>query len=248
MKYFFKKYIDYNEKRKYEHVLIACLPKSGSTFLSDVLVNVTGFDFVQFQPIRGTNDHNIDHHFFYENSNKNTVTQLHIKPNDSNKKIFLKENIKIVFLYRDLLSSLKSMHRHILEENNKWFMFSIADGFESWSIERQFDFIIDLIAPWYINFLTAWKKEISLGELSVLEVNYDDFRKDNDKTIHNILNFYGLNYSKERIKDSLEISYSKKDKLRFNNKENKIDYKFSDEQIGKIKSLVSYYPEYAINI
>src|SRR5690606_36759342 len=101
-------YLNSSWDKKSKHIFIACLPKSGSTFLANTLSQVTGFDFVQFQPIRGTNEHNIDKSTFLSNLNKNTVTQLHIKPNDFNFKYLKAYQIKVIFLNRGLVDSLKS--------------------------------------------------------------------------------------------------------------------------------------------
>ncbi|MCC1484914.1 sulfotransferase domain-containing protein [Winogradskyella immobilis] len=230
------------------HIFIACLPKSGSTFLANVLVNITGFEFVQFQPIRGTNDHNIDPSVFYESLNKNTITQLHSKPNESNKYYMERYNIKIIFLYRDIRSSLKSFYNHIITENDKWFMFTVAKEFREWEIEKQFDFLIDLIIPWYINFLTSWKIEVKKKELDILEIDFDDFKNSNAETINKILTFYELDNYKKNIESALDISYSKKEALRFNSVVSKIDYEFTTNQLNKIKYLISYYPELNIKI
>lgn len=230
------------------HIFIACLPKSGSTFLADVLVNITDFEPIQFQPIRGTNDHNIEPSVLYESLSKNTVTQLHSKPNECNKLYFKRFNIKVVFIFRDITSSLKSFYNHILNENDKWFMFTVAKDFEKWNIEKQFDFLIDLVVPWYINFLTSWKQEVNERDLDVLEIDYDDFKRNNSETIKDILTFYKLDKYKENVESALEMSYSKNETLRYNSKDSKVNYEFTSDQMKRIQHLVSYYPELNIKI
>lgn len=232
--------------REANHIFIACLPKSGSTFISDTLVNITSYDFVQFQPIRGTNDHNIDKGFFLENLNKNTVTQLHVKPNSHNKLIIKKYNIKVVFLYRSITASLKSFHRHILEENNQWFMFSMADDYNNWDNEAQMNFIIDLVLPWYLNFLVSWKNELKKKEIKILEIDYDDFKSDNSVVLNKILKFYNISKPEEEILDGLNMSYNNKENLRFNSQS--YNYNFTPEQLKKISSMINYYSEHKLKI
>ncbi|MGS2726865.1 sulfotransferase domain-containing protein [Psychroserpens sp. BH13MA-6] len=246
-----KSYYNYlvsRNKVKKEHVFIACLPKSGSTFLANALVNTTNFDFIQFQPVRGTNDHNLDPGVFLSSLNKNTVTQLHIKPNDSNRLYFVEHQIKIVFLYRDITSSLKSFYNHILNENDQWFMFTVARDFKDWDIEKQFDFLIDLVVPWYINFLTSWQLEIAKNELDIFELDYQEFVDNNESTIRRILEFYNLDFDEALITEGLKKSYDKKDTLRYNKDTKRVKYDFSKSQLDKIHQLVSYYPEFQIKI
>ena len=241
-------YLKLRAKGNEKHIFIACLPKSGSTFLANVIAELTGFKFIQFQPIRGTNEHNIDQGVLFSNLNKNTVTQLHLKPSESNKKLLESHNIKVVYLYRGILDSLRSFHRHILNENDQWFMFTATEDFETFSLEKQFDFIIDLILPWYINFLTSWEKELKNGSLHVLPVDYYHFKTDNQQVIKEVLEFYDLNYTEEKINLALEQAYRKKDKLRFNDPKDNKTYHFNDEQMKKIKQIIGYYPQYSIKI
>jgi hypothetical protein len=231
-----------------KHIFIACLPKSGSTFLAKVITELTGFEFVQFQPIRGTNEHNIDKGVLFSNLHKNTVTQLHTKPSLSNKKLLKSNNIKVVFLYRGILNSLRSLHHHILHENEQWFMFTWTQDFHFWDEEKQFDFIIDLILPWYINFLTSWHNEIKTGDLEILSLDYDDFKSDNTSTVNQIVEFYNLNNTENEINLALNKAYEKKDQLRFNDSKDKKHYNFSKVQIKKIEKLVNYYPQLSIKI
>lgn len=244
----FYKHLNNNWTRNSKHIFIACLPKSGSTFLADVLVQISEYKFIQFQPIRGTNDHNINYDLLLSYLNEDTVTQLHTKPNDHNKLLFENYNMKIVFLYRSILDSLKSFHSHLIKENDRWFMFSVAENFQQWSTEKQFDFIIDLVAPWYIDFIVSWKKEVKINEIDVLEIDFDDFKLDNKRVIGEILDFYCIEKTNDRINSGLKKSMDHKEKLRFNSRSSRSTYQFSETQITKVEKLLSYYPEHEIKL
>jgi sulfotransferase family protein len=244
----FYKYLDKKWNKNATHVFIACLPKSGSTFLAKTLADATGFDFFQFQTIRGTHDHNIDVGLFLSNLNKDTVTQLHIKPNNLNGELFKKYKVKVVFLHRSIIDSLKSFHNHILNENNEWFMFSVAKDFNHWAIEKQFNFLIDLVVPWYINFLVSWKAEINKKEIKILDIDFEDFKNDNFTTIKEILFFYNLRLSDDKIESAIKLSYKKKKELRLTDLKLKTEYNLKDYQIDRINEYINYYPEYNIKI
>lgn len=231
-----------------KHILIACLPKSGSTFIANSIANITNFEFIQFQSKRATNDHNIDPNILYFNLNKSTITQLHLKPNILNKDILLESNIKVVFLYRGILDSLRSFNNHILSENDQWFMFTASKDYKYWSAQKQFDFLIDMVLPWYINFLSSWKVELEIQDLDILEVDYDDFKNDNLSTIKKILQFYNLNYSDEEIEKGLSLSYENKSNLRFNEKSNFEKYEFTENQKMDVIKKINYYSEFPIKL
>jgi hypothetical protein len=240
--------LKYKSNGNENHIFIACLPKSGSTFLAKVITELTNFEFVQFQPIRGTNEHNIDKGDLFSNLHKDTVTQLHTKPSLSNKHLLKSNNIKVVFLYRSILDSLRSFHRHILNENDQWFMFTSTQDYKSLDEEKQFDFIIDMVLPWYINFLTSWHDEIKIGDLDILSLDYDVFKSDNRRAINLITEFYDLNYTDNEINLAFDKAYSKKDQLRFNDFKDKKQYNFNKVQIEKIERLINYYPQFSIKI
>lgn len=230
------------------HILIACLPKSGSTFIANSLVNITNFEFIQFQSRRATNDHNIDPNILYFNLNKSTITQLHLKPNLLNKELLLESNIKVVFLYRGVLDSLRSLNNHILNENDQWFMFTASEDYKYWSTQKQFDFLIDMVLPWYINFLSSWKIELELQDVKILEIDYDDFKVNNLNTIKKILQFYNLNYSDEKIEKGIGMSYENKSKLRFNEKSITEKYEFTENQKIEVKRKINYYSKLSLKL
>lgn len=233
---------------KEKHILIACLPKSGSTFIANTICNITGYNFVQFQPTRATNDHNIDPTVLFYNLSFNTVSQLHLKPNVLNKRLILDNGIKVIYLYRGILESLKSFNNHIINENDQWFMFTPVKEYINWSKKKQFDFLIDMVLPWYINFITSWKNELNSNDIDIMEVDYDDFKSNNFYTIKNILKFYDLNYSDEIINHGLDLSYKNKNQLRFNEGRKIDEYDFTDRQINKIENILDYYSEYPIKL
>ena len=241
-------YLHEKWNKKSTHIFIACLPKSGSTFLANTLVNITEFKFKQYQPHRSLTEHDIRVDYFLSSINKNTLTQLHSRPNENNYNIFKNYNIKVVFLYRNITDSLISIRNHILNESNQWFMFTAAKDFDQWPIEKQFDFLIDLVVPWYINFLISWEKEIIKGDIDILKIDYDDFNKDNFTTIKSILNFYKLSKFEDKIDRNVQLSLKEKEKYRYNKHKNSPKYKFNDEQIDRIQGFLSYYPEFKIKI
>jgi hypothetical protein len=114
--------------------------------------------------------------------------------------------------------------------------------------EKQFDFIIDMVLPWYINFLTSWHDEIKIGDLDILSLDYDVFKSDNRRAINLITEFYDLNYTDNEINLALDKAYSKKDQLRFNDFKDKKQYNFNKVQIEKIERLINYYPQFSIKI
>ena len=67
-----------------KHLLVACFPKSGSTFLKYVLLKVTGFVEQPLAYAHGQNDTGIYLPNLLGAANNDTVSQLHLRPTNSN--------------------------------------------------------------------------------------------------------------------------------------------------------------------
>ncbi|MBA2703465.1 MAG: hypothetical protein H0U60_06415, partial [Blastocatellia bacterium] len=66
------------------HLFIACVPKSASTFLKNLLVNLTGFRDLFTVYAAGQNEHEIYLPTLREFADLDTVTQQHCRASDAN--------------------------------------------------------------------------------------------------------------------------------------------------------------------
>ncbi len=152
----------FDETKRYStghHIFLACMPKSGSTFLSNVLSDVSGYKNVQFRikPF----DHSLEQDIYFPALIKfkdcNTITQQHTRGASSNFKMLRSINANILILTRNIFDVVISTYDHI--ENAKIIGSALAYGDYNYfklSRDEKLNRIVDLVIPWHIHFFVSW--------------------------------------------------------------------------------------------
>ena len=91
------------------HIFIACVPKSASTFLKNLLVNLTGFQDVFMVYAAGQTEHELYLPTVREFAHFDTVTQQHCRASDANVHIMQAFGIRPIVLVRDIFDSVVSL-------------------------------------------------------------------------------------------------------------------------------------------
>ncbi|MEQ8554338.1 MAG: hypothetical protein RIC06_16560 [Cyclobacteriaceae bacterium] len=221
------------------HLIISCFPKSASTFLTKTISETLGLEYVFFTPSFHRVEQEIHEIELLKYLNTDTVTHQHFKANSNNIKILKEYGMKPVVLVRNLYDAIVSFRDHCLKETtNAWSMAYInAPQYKALSMEKQFDFIIDLVVPWYLNFYLSWKNAYKDFRIQPLIINYNEVISKPEEVIETILLYaYG-------IRKKVVISVPGED-TRFNVGETGRGMKIlSKPQIKRIESLMEYYPE-----
>lgn len=91
------------------HLFIACAPKSGSTFLKNVLVRLTRFKdlFTVYAALQ--NEHELDLPQMVKFGTVNTVTQQHCRATEANIQLMQAFGIKPVILVRNIFDTVVSL-------------------------------------------------------------------------------------------------------------------------------------------
>ena len=91
------------------HLFIACVPKSASTFLKNLLVNVTGYRDLFTVYAAGQSEHEIYLPTLREFAHLDTVTQQHCRASDANVHLMQAFGIRPVVLVRNIFDSVMSL-------------------------------------------------------------------------------------------------------------------------------------------
>jgi hypothetical protein len=231
-----------------KHIFITCTPKSGSTYLLRLLESLLSYEVEIFIAGFDRTEQDIFEPKIIENLKKNTVTHQHTRCTDNNIRLLNKHDIKPVILTRNIFESVISMRNHmILEPENSWWPMGYVDhNFYKLPIEKQYDFVIDLIIPWYINFYVSWQKYKDKDAL--LWITYDELFANKMETLKKVLVYYGINknvtpedilYHEEKIKEVTRKTNQNKlgDKVNL-----------TQEQLNKITKFTEYYPDINFNL
>ena len=224
-----------------QHLFIACMPKSGSTFLKNVLCQVTGYEDRYFFYAHGQNEHD----FYLPNvikfSEKNTVTQQHSRASHANVQMMQAFNIKPVVLTRNIFDAMMSLLDFY--KNGAAINTYHQRDFEQMNDEQRIDLIIDYYAPWYFQFFASWLEAESQRRLPVMWLSYEEMIADKPLAIECVLRFYGSRVNRETIKQAIAAVETDGRKNRFNKGiAGRGQTSLSTEQKARIKALTRHYP------
>src|SRR6185312_96573 len=138
------------------HILIACAPKSGSTFLSSAISHLPDFVRADLTLGYGSREQELCLIHCAATHDTNYVAQHHVRFSETTGDLMRTFHIFPVVLARNLFDSVVSLRDHLIEKPQPDPIAWVDRGFLSWSEERQLDFVIDFCLPWYANFLATW--------------------------------------------------------------------------------------------
>lgn len=196
------------------HIFIACVPKSASTFLKNVLVDLTGYRDVFAVFAAGQNEHDLYAPALIESAGVNTVTQQHCRASEGNIQIMQALGIRPVVLVRNIHDAIVSQLDFYRQ--GAFFNSYFRADFQALDDETQIDLLIDNLVPWYLQFVSSWQLAEREGRLDVKWLSYEELVANKDNTITDVLGFYGLGAAKNDILRSISSTETASRQNRFN--------------------------------
>jgi hypothetical protein len=179
--------------RRRESVFLACMPKSGSTFLKRALLEVTGFSPAYLS------------YAFERNEQDLYFPALVDRATGPNLKLMHWFGIRPVILVRNLFDTVVSIRDYLFAEGfQKFPSLYVTERMADLSPERQLDLLITHALPWYFNFYVSWFDSCRTGSIDAMWLSYDDLIQDWPAGIRTVLEFYGIPASEEHIRTALE--------------------------------------------
>jgi len=232
---------DITEQQLGRHIFIACVPKSGSTFLKNLLVNVTGYRDVFMVYAAGQSEHELYLPTLVENARLDSVTQQHCRASDANVHMMQAFGIRPVVLVRNIFDSVMSLVDFYNKgaDYNSYFR---AD-YQSLDDETKVLLVIDNVIPWYLQFVASWSLVEKQRRLEIFWLSYEDLIADKTSSIQNVLQFYGLGAAKRGIDQKIKQTESAERAIRFNKGvAGRGKSGLSSGQKERIRHLARYYP------
>jgi hypothetical protein len=173
------------------HLLIACQPKSGSTFLKNALNAVTGFRDVFLFHSSGQSEQELFFPSLLEFATIPTVTQQHCRATEANLQLMQAFGMGAVVLVRDLADVVISL-RDFYNQGAVLGTFFHPDSWKALTPEQQTDTLIDHIVPWHFQFLAGWQQADRERRVPVLWLTYEELMAEKAVTVEKVLAFYNL--------------------------------------------------------
>lgn len=233
-------------------IVVAAVPKSGSTFLTNTLIKVTGLRNFRLCAAYSTNEHDLYLPALCLISPYGCVSQLHMKGTFHNAALMRQFGIKPIILVRQLYDVIISL-KHDLRQKEE--MYGYGTGLNGYSFlwqdsslkklddEQLIDAIIDLAVPWYVNFFVSWHRLCEQGAVEPIWVHYEEMIAEKEKTINAILSFLDFQKSLAVDKNILSIKYHKYRKGVTGDG----IFELTEKQKTRVKQHFRYYPDIDFN-
>lgn len=185
------------------HILVACLPKSGSTWLSEILSRLPSFARVDLVPFFDRREQElafermlVAHHLDY-------VAQHHCRYSQATDRCLRTFSIKPVVLVRDIFDCMVSLKDHMDRgaadpAARVGPVAYVPDAYYAWPDEARLNFIVDMCAPWYFNFVVSW-----LDCHDAVWVRYEDLLADPRLTVARIADSLAISVGDEAVDGAL---------------------------------------------
>ncbi len=223
------------------HLFIACVPKSASTFLKNLLANVTGYRDLFAVYAAGQTEHEIYLPTLRECAHLDTVTQQHCRASDANVHLMQAFGIRPVVLVRNIFDSVMSL----LDFYNSG-AFQTSYFRAEWPLldeETKTDLLIENVIPWYFQFVASWDLAEKQKRIEVHWLSYEELVADKPSSVLKILEFYGLGASRRGVEQRIKAIESEERKIRFNKGLTGRGMSgLNDRQQEQIRRLARYYP------
>lgn len=227
-----------------DYLLIACMPKSGSTFLANALSELTGYQYVTLAYAYERSEQNLYLPKLIDSFSFGSVTHLHLRATESSIDLLKMFSIRPVILVRNIFDVVVSIRDHMFNEGFEFPTFFCDEHFKDLDEQSQFDLIIEQGIPWYFNFYVSWHQAVSNKRIEGLCLIYEEVVSDWHKTLRIVADFYGINKTDEEINHALQQTATKsKKKTRLNKGiAGRGLSSLTKEQRNKIVNMARFYP------
>src|SRR5437016_3169066 len=223
------------------HLFIACVPKSASTFLKSLLVNLTGYRDLFTVYAAGQSEHEIYLPTLREAAHLDTVTQQHCRASDANVHLMQAFGIRPVVLVRNIFDSVMSL----LDFYNKG-AFQTSYFRADWPAlneDTKIDLLIESVIPWYFQFVASWDLAERQKRIELQWLTYEELVADKPAAVLKVLEFYGLGAPRCGVEQRIKQIESEERKIRFNKGvTGRGKSGLNQQQKDQIRRLARYHP------
>lgn len=199
------------------HIFVACFQKSGSSYLTEVLSEITGFESRAIVAAYGHNEQDVSRSVLEQLAYRNSVSQQHARGTDNNVALLNEFNVKPIVLVRDIFDVVVSLYDHIEKGRHRVPTGYVHREYFGMSEDEKLLYIIRIHLPWYFNFLVSWRD--AAGRIDVCWLTYEELFSDQPSAVARVLDFYDLPTAPAKIREAIAAATAKRrsvEVIRFN--------------------------------
>lgn len=222
---------------KRTHILLACMPKSGSTFLTDLIGQLPGFHQAALIPLAGRREQELDEVCLQKADGLDYIAQVHVRHSDWTEDMCADYGLTPVVLVRNLFDVVVSLRDHVRNESTSWPVF-FAEPHHGKMDDQALELMIARLAlPWYVNFYMGWRRAPD-----VLMLDYADLVSAPGKAVRDVLAFAGATVAEADI-DAVVANVLGVNESRFNVGVAGRGRGLHPETVRAVLDLIEPYPE-----
>ena len=198
-------------------IVVAAAPRTGSTFLTNVLIKATKLPNFRLCSGYATNEHDLYLPALCIVNDSGCVSQMHMKGTFHNTSLINRFKIRQIILVRNIYDIVASLFDDLRKKEEMPGYHTGESGYSFLWLDSAtknmndgdlIDMIIDLAIPWYVNFYVSWYRLAEQNIVNPIWVNYEDMMNDKNNTIISILNFIDFPFNGEINSTILNEKYS----------------------------------------
>lgn len=201
-------------RRRKPPILLACMPKSGSTFLCNAIAAATGYPRHPLVYAYFRNAQDLYLPALVKALSIPTVTQQHVVATRPNLELIDVFHLKTIVLVRNLFDVVVSLREHCLREGPHTPAGFIDESFSGLSKARQYDLLIDVAVPWYFGFYASWFRASHSGDCRPLWLTYETLFADPIDVLQRLLEFCESPQDRSRVREA--VARARESGSRFN--------------------------------
>ena len=175
-------------------ILLACMPKSGSTFFSDIIGELPDFLRVALTPAFERREQELDEGRIQHLRYQNYIAQHHVRHSDWTEKMCRDYGLKPVVLVRSPLDAVISLRDHMRREGVTVPMLYAETHHAELDDDTLEEMIVRLAVPWYVNFYMSWR-----NVPGILMISYEELIADPERVTREALSFAGADVPNREI-------------------------------------------------
>ena len=221
------------------HILVACMPKSGSSFLSNCMTAYPGFRMGILVPDYGVREQEMCELRLEKFNPHAYVAQLHVRNSEWTQKLIHRYGMTQVVLVRDLLDVVASIRDHIRKLFHFGSLITLTERHRDISDDELDSLIVQFAMPWYISFYIGWRKDPK-----ALFLNYEDVTADPATAIVKIFDKAKFSYDQVEIDTAIERMTTQQERNRLNKGVKGRGQNILAETRQKLVDMMAHYPEF----
>ena len=232
-------------------LLLAFAPKAAGTYFRQAAMYATDGQLVRIAHAQGGRDGTP----YLPNvlvccldaDSPESITHIHMQALAANRHFIEAFGLKPIIMIRniaDMLASFWDMLEFDPTARAEGLNCQIPENFVDLSRAQKADFMIDIIAPWYMSYFATWKSFVDDAPATTRVLHYRDFCSDPATSLHAALAHAGFFISRAKCSAALDRVWKERSDYRYNKgKQGRGKEYFSPFHLEKLRRLLSYYPQ-----